>query len=520
MKPVIAIAFINKDLAEDIDNEELITFKSKTNYIIRPKDFQELKDKIQGLYKPKEKKSEITYNGLLPSGERIKITDDKIFQKQKDISIIFVYYNKIKKNFDIKNMLPKIVDDQEEITLPEDDRNTNIDKYINTLPAKIKLDFSDDRIINLKKSLSGSLNESVEDLLLHSSRENMKKSCNDLKSSVNHFSSKTLNNKKITFDLIRKNSQKFIDMCKENFKKKLSDDKKDKKAIFIFNKPIFKVEAQMKKGQEKILVKVEGLQIRNKLDDDYEDKLISLFKEEDKSDKNIDFAQEKLSNEMPLGTNIKVKGREVMQNLSLNLIVNEPKEDSEYKMFVSIINKKKKIISEKPVQIVVKTEKKSLSKDEIHQILDNLKEEFDNLNLFLDDNQLTGIITDKDGEENEIKIIVKEKYENLKETKVNKLLGELKDETNYSRFLDDNVVKEKIIGSNFNKEEIKKWIKEKEQEQVGPDEGNRERIQNIINIIEENYNASSFIKRELLVNQIIQLNYDINAITEWVEEQM
>lgn len=54
----------------------------------------------------------------------------------------------------------------------------------------------------------------------------------------------------------------------------------------------------------------------------------------------------------------KYQSQQNINDLHLNLIIDNPQDETDYKLFVSIINKEnKKVISEKPLEIVVKIKK-------------------------------------------------------------------------------------------------------------------------------------------------------------------
>ena len=125
---------------------------------------------------------------------------------------------------------------------------------------------------------------------------------------------------------------------------------------------------------------------------------------EDNSDKNINFYPDKSNKELPLDDDVDFASKQNIDNLCINLIVDDPKEDLDYKMFISIINKEnKKVISEKPLEVVVKMKKKKLTNEEINPILNKLKDENEYFDLVLDENEVKKIIINKNGEEEEIK---------------------------------------------------------------------------------------------------------------------
>ena len=88
------------------------------------------------------------------------------------------------------------------------------------------------------------------------------------------------------------------------------------------------------------IIQVENIKIKNISLKEYQLNLFYWFKDE-KSDKKInlyDESQKKIENEVHFTSNEKCKSQEEKNNLNLNLIVNEPKENNNYKMYISIIN--------------------------------------------------------------------------------------------------------------------------------------------------------------------------------------
>ena len=220
------------------------------------------------------------------------------------------------------------------------------------------------------------------------------------------------------------------------------------------------------------------------------------FLKEENSDKNINFDQNEISNEFPFEDGDTYKSKQE-KDQNLNLIIDGAKEDSTYRMFISIINKNnKETISESPLEVVIKIKKsEKLSQEKITNILNNLKNEIKKFNLFLQDNDVIKIIQENKGDESKIKDIVKEKYNDNKKNKVNEIYDKLEKEMNFSKYLKRNDVEEQIINLELDENEIKKYIKMHEPQpnpepqpdpepQPGPEPYVKEKMDKILQDIE------------------------------------
>lgn len=103
----------------------------------------------------------LTYYGILSTGEKIEIIDDKTFLK--NISIIIAYYKKIKEkkkvnDFNIDDIFKDEV--EEEILIPNEESNKlfNVNEYIiQNMKNKVTIESTENQnnIINsLKKDLA------------------------------------------------------------------------------------------------------------------------------------------------------------------------------------------------------------------------------------------------------------------------------------------------------------------------------------------------------------------------------
>ena len=612
MEPIINISFINKQFDPECKSTDLLKNLSKNcKFFIRPSNFQELSKIFTSTFKPKDKEKQkliLSYNGILPSGDRIEIKDDKSFKK--DISIIFVCYKKLKKQ--IGNIFND--DEPDDDILGEDHLkiedhipNLNINEIINlkkSVSSELKIDQTkifQNCIDNINSEFAKKLSSSVQDLILRSSQENIENNFNDLRKSFKSSKSKLFERKDSALNVIKYNNKQLNDINStikkakstknvipkeekailepkpipepEKPKPKPQKEEEEEKVIFRFNKGVIDIGTKISKKAKKAEIKVDNIQIKNISKKEYKSILMSWFRE-DKSDENINFDNNK--KELDLGGDKVYSSKQDINDLNINLIVDNPIDNNDYKMFVSIINKEnKKIISEKPLKIVVKI-KKFLSEEDINDILNSLKNEINEFDMYLKEDDVIKIIKEKKGEENEIKKVVikklekqkkenkerlekeekerlkreekeklkkiekekkeeKERLERLerekkeKEKRVKDLSAKLENETNYTEFLNKNEVEEKILSFNFNEEEIKKWIEEKRPRPVPepapapvPErpEVNEELIREITDELEEELYVSSFIPEEDLRQIIIDNRYDRNEITICIKKRM
>ena len=573
MDSIIAISFVNQGIKPNCSNKEFISFiKSKNSkFFMRPADFEDLQKLVEDTYRPKNREKEklnLTYFGFLPTGERVEITDDNTFQK--DISIIFVSYVKARRRVIDINTEDFSEKDEEniELEIPQME-NFQIDKYVSSKilrSVSTEINENKDKLIqNINENLNKAVKNSLNDLVLANSKEKIDSSMKNIRKSISSLANKLFKKKNTCKELIEKNNQqlkniqdKIKRMSSKDIPKqeKVEDKPKPKddhnsdldeeieKIKFKFNKLLINIEKEIndKNGNE---IKIDNIQIENISKKNYNSSLMSWFKDKN-SDENIYFYPN--DSILPFKNNEVYLSKQNIDNLSLDLIVENPKEDNDYKMFISIIDKEKEIISEKPLEVVVKMKKgeKILTKEEINMILNNLENEIEYFDLVLDKNEVEKIIVDKKGEENEIKPLIKEMYEKQKQKKINDLSNKLEEETHFTDFLDKNEVEEKIISFKFGKNEIIDWIKKKKpqpkpvpqpepkpepkpvpkpepnpQPNPQPDPNQDEaKIEEITNQLEEEFYVSSFLDENELRDKIIELGFDYNKIKEWVEKKM
>lgn len=587
MDSIIALSFINQGIKPNCSNKEFIPFiKSKNSkYFIRPSNFQDLKELVEKTYKPKNREKEklnLIYLGFLPSGERVEITNDKSYQKE--ISIISVCYVKENKSLPDINLDDFSEKDESEVEIPEM-KTINIDQFVSSKLLKsfsLEIKENKDKLIqNINNNANENIRKSLNDLILADSKDKIDKSMKNLRKSISNLTDKLFKGKKKCKEIIEKNIDSLKEIrskikrmssheiqqmpenttvtnTQENDNKNESDEKDNsdldqeiEKIIFKFNKLIINIEKEIndKNGKE---IKINNIQIENISNKEYNSSLMSWFKDEN-SDDNINFYPNTSSKILPFKNKEVYSSKQNIDNLSLDLIVDNPEEDNDYKMFISIINEDKNIISEKPLEVVVKMKKgeKILTEEEINKIMETLKDEFDFMDLIMDTNEVKKIIVNKKGEENEIKLLIKEMYEKQKQNKINELLNNLDKEMNYSKFIKRDEVIEEIENLKFDEKEIKNWIKKKidklkpepkpekkdddnkkkdddkkknddDNKKNDDDNGNNDekKIESIISQLEEEFYISSFLDDNEVRQQIIRFGFDYKKIKEWVETKM
>ena len=200
-------------------------------------------------------------------------------------------------------------------------------------------------------------------------------------------------------------------------------------------------------------------------------------------------------------------------------------------MVVSIINKEKKnVISEKPLEIVVKM-KKVVTEEEIKEILNNIKQEIEDCDLFIKDEEIIKIIKDEKGDENNIKKIVKDNFENKKKDKIDEMINKFIQETNFPEFLTNDEVEKKILFFKLDEEQIKAWIMSKKpapepepqpvpQPDPIPDDNQEERITKMIEELDNEIYICGVIEEDKLRQGVLECNFDYEKFKEWATNHM
>lgn len=537
MDSIISISFNDKIIDVNCNSEELIKHLKKSKIIIRPSDYEGLRKLINSKFNPKEKKNQtLCITGILPSGERIEITDNETYSK--NISLFLVSYKKEIQStlfpsfkpesfFQLKTAeIPKLTKSKHELP--------NLNLITRKLSMKIREDHNkifNDFMENLNDSLNSYLNNSMKSIILGATNKGINK-INDLKKSIIRKNSELIERKNSCKEIMRvinKNLNKIketVENSNENPYENVNEN--ENKHIFEFKEKFIIIEKEIEDKK----IKIDNIKIKNISDNEYQSSLMSFLKE-NKSDENINFDQNEISNEFPFEEGDTYKSKQEKEQI-LNLIINDAKEGSTYNVYISIINKNnKERISETPLEVIIKIKKseKILSQEKITNILNNLKNEIKNFNLFLQDNDVIKIIQENKGDESKIKDIIKEKYNDNKKNKVNEILDKLEKELNFSKYLKRDDVEEQIINLALDENEIKKYIKKHEpqpnqelqpnpQPQPGTQPINEEKIQEIINKLNTFCNATSLIGREELKKQIIAHNYDLEKMKEYLETQI
>ena len=565
MESIILIAFRNKIIKESeyktFKNKDIIDSLNRQIFLIRPSSFEEFKKSIS-IYNSNKTRKIV---GLYPSGERIEIKDEESYNKE--ISIFLVLNVEIKKklfvdintkelfksenNFleNFKNSLnllkKKTIDFQENINTLKKKLSKEIEQVHNTILGKFVIkdnDILDKSVRNIIDNRKKN-DESKFDELRRSIRD-FKKDVIDKKSNL--LQSIHVNNEKLKSvekivsnqednsdddenDIINNDDNKSIDNnigqfdfndIKEN--EEVEVNKNEEGNIFEFIEKSMNIEYNL---NDKI-IQVENIKIKNISLKEYELNLFYWFKDE-KSDKKInlyDESQKKIENELHFTSNEKCKSQEEKNNLNLSLIVNEPKENNNYKMYISIINSiNKKVISTQPLEINVLYKKEE--KKNINDILSKIKSEvkfFD----FLSDKDAVKIIEENINlGEDQIKQNIEQNIEKIKEKKVKNLLDKFENEIHFSEFLNNDQVKEKILSFEFDEKRINEWIinqKPKDPEhQPKPEPGPSQNldVEKIYKILDEEYNISAYLEDDEVFNKIRELNGDVEKLIEWISDK-
>lgn len=587
MEPIIFVTFINKEIKPNCSIEDLIKLlnnnKKNSMFFPRPKNFEDLSKKIETVFKPQDKtkkKQILSYTGLNPLGRRVEITDDLTFDKY--ISNILVCYKKnagrgiIIPDVDVDSFFEKEEDLAAEIDISEKLDNFDINDFLKmreSLSSEIKN--SQNKIFNsctenIKLSFNEKLRESAKDLF-NVSAKNINKNFNDLKKSINLSSNKLYERRDNALNAIKKTSKEIQNLDEEirrykstrevnvfnqhekkpkNAESKKKEEPKpekkpepepepEEKIIFRFSKGVINLEKEIHNNDRNKKITIDNIKIKNISKKEYNSVLMSWLKE-DNSNEEINFDQEKINKEFPFESKDKYQSQQDVNDLNLNLIVDNPQDETDYKIFVSIINKENKnVISEKPLEIVVKM-KKVVTEEEINDFLQNLKKEIEYYNLFMEDNDVISTIKEEKGDENKIRTKVKEIYENKKTNKIDEMINKFVKETNFPEYLSNKDVEEKILAFKLDEDSIKKWIlsqkpepkpehkQEPEPEQepnpdpINPnppiDDDQEKKIEDIIEKLDMELYVKAIIEEEVLKEIILKFNFDYDKIEDYISK--
>ena len=488
---LVSISLITNKFDINMSNSELISHIQKSQMILKPRNFKDLYNQV--FFESKFGINQVIL-GFLPNGEKIEIKDDKIYEIYKDqISIYFGYTQQnCDKTCDIsknKNNIEKeIIAKIEKIPVPSNKELVEKQKEeIRKLATKLSDDFED-----FNNFL---LNEFFKDfdlrLEFYLQEKYLKQNCYFLKLRCLRnplWNLREIAQKALYFNIIMRENIEKIKQIKQLLNKtdKLLIENKNEK-IFKFCDESIIVEKTIKNWK----FELKNIRIKNISQKEYKSDKLIWYKEE-QSDKDINFDQDIINNDLSfIKSQIFPSGKEI-DNLSLNLCINSPKE-ADYLIFVSIKeNQSNNIISENPLKIIVKLKKElvpiqiQLESERIKEIWKNLSQ----LNFFdLISNcqkEINEVIKKENGNISRIKIWILQKIENEKKRKINELLNKYQKDFNYTDVARDESKKMKIILElKFDEEKIKKWIEENSDK-------NKIKIEEIYNRLEDEYLVSNF----------------------------
>ena len=544
---IASISLINGGFDTSTSNSDFVKNIVKTEIIFKPKNFNDLYYKIFSDSIIKENQKIL---GLLSDSEKIEITDDNIYKKNKDKIFIYLGCKSIINDAQTPNRKDitidqKIIDSFIKIPVPSDqnlvveqnEEITKLTKRISGEIGEVQNNLFNSFIGEFDENLNKKLSESLSGIVLNASNKNIEKVKN-LRNSVKLFSNKFFQRANSCILKTKENTKEIKEVKKMLEKKRTQiidykvnevenedEDKDEDEKIFEFCDNSISVDETKPKFE------VKNIKIKNNSKiKDYKSDLLVWLKEE-KSNEDLNFDQEEIKNEFPFVKDQNYPKLKEIDNLTLNLCVKEPKEQ-EYKMFLSIKDTEtQKIISKSPLEIIVRM--KPIDEE---KILNNIKElEFFDL---VSENieEIKKKIQDENGNVSKIKIWVKLQIENKKEYKIKELLGKYQGEFNKTIAKEDeSKQKQIIIEAKFDENEIKKWIdenKEKEPEpipQPNPEPNpkpnpepaeNDTRAEDIYNRLDEELVIGGFLDKDEVIAKIKALEYDYDKCREWCEEQI
>jgi len=544
---IASISLINGGFDTSTSNSDFVKNIVKTEIIFKPKNFNDLYYKIFSDSIIKENQKIL---GLLSDSEKIEITDDNIYKKNKDKIFIYLGCKSIINDAQTPNRKDitidqKIIDSFIKIPVPSDqnlvveqnEEITKLTKRISGEIGEVQNNLFNSFIGEFDENLNKKLSESLSGIVLNASNKNIEKVKN-LRNSVKLFSNKFFQRANSCILKTKENTKEIKEVKKMLEKKRTQiidykvnevenedEDKDEDEKIFEFCDNSISVDETKPKFE------VKNIKIKNNSKiKDYKSDILVWLKEE-KSNEDLNFDQEEIKNEFPFVKDQNYPKLKEIDNLTLNLCVKEPKEQ-EYKMFLSIKDTEtQKIISKSPLEIIVRM--KPIDEE---KILNNIKElEFFDL---VSENieEIKKKIQDENGNVSKIKIWVKLQIENKKEYKIKELLGKYQGEFNKTIAKEDeSKQKQIIIEAKFDENEIKKWIdenKEKEPEpipQPNPEPNpkpnpepaeNDTRAEDIYNRLDEELVIGGFLDKDEVIAKIKALEYDYDKCREWCEEQI
>ena len=335
MSSIITITFINKEIKPTCSDEDLIRLlnQSKTEFFICPKSFEELKDKVNLSFKPKNKsklKLFLSYNAIYQNGEKKEITDD--LELNKNIFYIFVCYKKKSGKHLIipQNDLNSLFSEEDlnvELNFPEKidiDNTFNINEFLKikeAVPQEIKL--SQDNLFNscienINTSFNDELSKSATDLL-NLSIKNINKNYEDLRKSVNLSTKNLIQRRNSALDVLKKNTEDIKEINKSILRYNANRPEPEEKIIFRFNESLIKLEQEINKNDTKKTIKIKNIHIKNISRKEYNSTLMAWIKEDNSSEK-INFNQEEINEIFPFQNEDKYQSQQDINDLYLNLL--------------------------------------------------------------------------------------------------------------------------------------------------------------------------------------------------------
>lgn len=543
---IISISLIDDKFKTSNSFSELISNIEKTQIILKPKTFKDLYNKIFPDSKFDENQK---IYGFLPDGHKIELNDDEYKNNSSKISIYLGYKQKG------SNPIPhevtiekKTLDRLNSIEIPTD--RTVVDSHVKDIGGltteisgkigEVQNNLFDSFIDEFDKSLNENLNESLKDIVLKVSTKNIQK-VENLRNSVQIFSKKFIQRANSCIDMSKQNSQEMQKVKKilEKKRSQIFDNKViEDEQIFEFCDNSISVEETMPNFELK------NIRIKNNSNSkDYKSDILVWLKEQ-KSNEDLNFDQEGIKNEFPFVKGQCYPNHKEIDDLTLKLRINEPKEQ-EYKMLLSIKDiQTQKIISKNTLEVTVKMKPEK----KLEKIWNNLKElEFFDL---ISDNkeEINKKIQDENGNVSQIKIWVKQEIENKKQNKIKEILEKYQEEFNKTTVKgDESKIKEIILEKKFNEIDIKKWIENNTEKAPDPipkpepkpepksepkpepkpepepeprqDQGDQ-RAEEIYSILDEEFVVSNFMEKDEVISKIRDLNYDIEQCKTWIEDQI
>ena len=548
---IISISLIDDKFKTSNSFSELISNIEKTQIILKPKTFKDLYNKIFPDSKFDENQK---IYGFLPDGHKIELNDDEYKNNSSKISIYLGYKQKG------SNPIPhevtiekKTLDRLNSIEIPTD--RTVVDSHVKDIGGltteisgkigEVQNNLFDSFIDEFDKSLNENLNESLKDIVLKVSTKNIQK-VENLRNSVQIFSKKFIQRANSCIDMSKQNSQEMQKVKKilEKKRSQIFDNKViEDEQIFEFCDNSISVEETMPNFELK------NIRIKNNSNSkDYKSDILVWLKEQ-KSNEDLNFDQEGIKNEFPFVKGQCYPNHKEIDDLTLKLRINEPKEQ-EYKMLLSIKDiQTQKIISKNTLEVTVKMKpEKKPEPIDVEKIWNNLKElEFFDL---ISDNkeEINKKIQDENGNVSQIKIWVKQEIENKKQNKIKEILEKYQEEFNKTTVKgDESKIKEIILEKKFNEIDIKKWIENNTEKAPDPipkpepkpepksepkpepkpepepeprqDQGDQ-RAEEIYSILDEEFVVSNFMEKDEVISKIRDLNYDIEQCKTWIEDQI